>query len=79
MPPRDETRPITYSKHAEERLAERGVAIADVDRVIRAGAWQRDGVDTFKAFVRSGRVLLQVVFADKGSRLHVITVKNKEW
>jgi hypothetical protein len=71
--------PITYSHHAEERLSERHVAIADVERVIRAGAWQQDGVNTYKVFVRSGQTLVQIVFADKGNRLHVITVKNKEW
>lgn len=79
MSPRNETRPITYSIHAEERLVERGISKASVEAVIRAGAWQQDGPDTFKALVRAKGVLLQVAFADRGSHLHVITVKNKEW
>lgn len=80
MSPRDEGRAITYSAHAEERLVRRGVSKADVERVIRTGAWKQDSLNTFVAHIQvGGRPPLQVVFAEEDDRLHVITVKNREW
>lgn len=42
--PRNESRPITWSAHALQRLVERQVVQADAEAIIRSGAWHADGV-----------------------------------
>lgn len=42
--PRNERRPVTWSRHAAERLVKRGIAQESGAQMIRAGAWTPDGV-----------------------------------
>jgi hypothetical protein len=92
--PRDEQRPITFSAHALERIDERGVSCGQAEQLIRAGAWEPDGVGIkgdpkwvvyggpFGAYVGVAFVETTRVVAGKPRRvievLHVLTVISKD-
>ena len=65
--PRDEIRPIHYTRHAEARLQQRDVSKADVERAIRSGAWQPG---------EGGNWITRAYFGERGSALDVVFVET---
>jgi hypothetical protein len=63
---------VVYSKHARERMVLRGISSTEVEEAIRIGGKSRQEgriVSTYRYF--------SVVYALRGSRCYVITVKPR--
>lgn len=85
--PRNETRPITWSKHAAYRLTVRHVKQSEAESIIRGGVWHPDGVGDHgePKWAAEGSLTgqhLRVVFVETTAKdgkktievLHVVTV-----
>lgn len=64
---------ISMDHHSTNRLLQRGLAVTDLDRVVRLGAWRAEGEDKFDCVygqwhlkVKVGRSILKVSTAFKG-------------
>ena len=64
---------ISMDSHSTRRLLQRGLAVTDLDRVVRLGTWRAEGEDKFDCAygqwhlkVKVGRSILKVSTAFKG-------------
>lgn len=62
--PSDEQRPIRYSVHALVRMEARKITEAEVEQVIRHGAWQAGGLGSWRSRASVAGRSLDVVFAE---------------
>ena len=72
--PRNEQRPVTFGFHARERLAQRGIALAEAEHVVRHGATRPDADCDFIAFGWFKGATLEVACLDRGDHIFVKTV-----
>lgn len=73
---RNERRPVILSYHAADRMRTRGISPAEVEHLVRTGAWRSDGIDAWVAFGLWNRRRIEVAFVevDDQSALLVKTV-----
>ena len=71
--PRNEQRPVEFSKHAVQRLEQRGIPVADAEQLIRHGAIRADADCDFLAYGRINGRSVEVACLDLGDRIRVKT------
>jgi hypothetical protein len=74
---RNETRPVIFTRHAQDRMVLRNVIESEAEAIVRAGSWQPDGIKAWLAFGRvpDGREIA-VAFIEYPDRLVVKTVMD---
>lgn len=71
---RNETRPVKFSRHATQRMAQRGISQADAEQIVRHGATRPDADSDFIAFGSINGRHIEVACLDKGDHIFVKTV-----